>query len=80
MATVMKVYDEGELFYAVIARRDIQKGEELLISYESQEDTSLELLLHYGFVLDDNPYDVDFIAWSDANKDEMTSCWSTTLQ
>jgi hypothetical protein len=68
------------LFYAVVARRDIKAGEELLISYGNQEDTSLELLLHYGFVPDDNPYDVDFLAWSNANENEMTSYWSTGLQ
>ncbi|KAL3913304.1 MAG: hypothetical protein SGARI_000722 [Bacillariaceae sp.] len=72
--------DEGELFYAVIARRDIPKGEELLISYGSKEDTSLELLLHYGFVPDDNPYDLNFMAWNAAEEDEMANCWSTTLQ
>jgi hypothetical protein len=72
--------DDGELFYAVVARRDIKAGEELLISYGNQEDTSLELLLHYGFVPDDNPYDVDFLAWSNANENEMTSYWSTGLQ
>ncbi|KAG7349126.1 SET methyltransferase domain containing protein [Nitzschia inconspicua] len=70
---------EEQLFYTVVASRDIVEGEELLISYGSQEDSSLELLLHYGFVPEHNPYDADFIAWSGA-VDEMPSCWSTSLQ
>jgi SET domain len=71
--------DDGEdLYYAVVANRDIQKGEELLITYGSQEDSSCDLLLHYGFVPDSNPYDVDFVAWSGA-EDDMLDCWSTSL-
>lgn len=71
--------DEEQLYYAVVANQDISKGEELLISYGSQEDTSCDLLLHYGFVPDQSPYDVDFLAWSGA-AEEMPKCWSTTLQ
>ena len=75
--------EEEQLYYAVIAARNIQKGEELLISYGSGEDTSLELLLHYGFVPDQNPYDVDFMAWEASGEDDSNDfekCWTTTLE
>jgi hypothetical protein len=69
---------EERLYYAVVANRHISKGEELLISYGAKEDTSMELLLHYGFVPDTNSYDVAFIELSGIG-DEMFNCWSTSL-
>jgi SET domain len=51
------------LYHAVIADRDIQMGEELLISYGAGSDYSLDLLLHYGFVPKSNPHDVQFLEW-----------------
>merc|ERR1711957_668204 len=58
---------------------------ELFTSYGSEEDSSLDLLLQYGFVPDYNPFDVNFwdvysqtqtITMSNA----IDSCWSTTLE
>ncbi|VEU44262.1 unnamed protein product [Pseudo-nitzschia multistriata] len=86
--------DDGEeLFYAVIADRDIREGEEILISYGSEQDSSLDLLLQYGFVPSENPFDVDFWDSLSSESDNDTdgygygcggsldgSCWSTTLE
>ena len=53
--------DDDILYYAAIADRDIQSGEEILISYGQEEESTVDLLLQYGFVPDEeNPYDVDF--------------------
>jgi hypothetical protein len=70
---------EEKLYYAAVANRHIAEGEEVLISYGTLADTSLELLLHYGFVPDKNPYDEDFMEWSGVG-DEICNCWSTSLQ
>jgi hypothetical protein len=40
-----------------------------------------ELLLHYhGFMPENNLYDVEFLAWNNANENKMTSYWSYCLQ
>lgn len=78
--------NEENLYYAVVATRQLHQGEEVLISYGSEEDSSVELLLQYGFVPETNPFDVDF--WetfyleNDASKDgdKDITFWSTTLQ
>jgi hypothetical protein len=70
---------EEKLYYAAVANRHIAEGEEVLISYGTLADTSLELLLHYGFVPDKNPYDEDFMEWSGVG-DKICNCWSTSLQ
>ncbi|OEU07520.1 SET domain-containing protein [Fragilariopsis cylindrus CCMP1102] len=76
---------DSQLYYAIVADRDIQKNEELLTSYGSEEDSSLDLLLQYGFVPDYNPFDVNFWdVYSQTQTITMTnvidSCWSTTLE
>jgi hypothetical protein len=74
--------DGESLYYAVVADRDLQQGEEILISYGTEEDSSVELLLQYGFVPETNFYDVEF--WEsflgDEKGDHDLSFWSTTLQ
>jgi hypothetical protein len=40
-----------------------------------------ELLLHnHGFMPENNLYDVEFLAWNNANENKMTSYWSNCLQ
>lgn len=73
--------DEESLFYSVVADRDLKQGEELLISYGSEQDSSVDLLLQYGFVPKSNPFDVEF--WEDffeETENEEISFWTTTLQ
>ncbi len=73
--------DEENLYYAVVADRDLCKGEELLISYGSEQDSSVDLLLQYGFVPESNPYDVEFWdAFSEESQGKHDFSWSTTLQ
>lgn len=73
--------DEENLYYAVVADRDLRKGEELLISYGSEQDSSVDLLLQYGFVPESNPYDVEFWdAFSEESQGKDDFSWSTTLQ
>ena len=76
--------EEDTLYYAVVADRDLRKGEELLISYETEVDSSVDLLLQYGFVPETNPYDVDFWEefWAEQeeeNPPESMPFWTTTL-
>ena len=70
--------EEDNLFYAVVADRDLSKGEELLISYGSEQDSSVDLLLQYGFVPENNPYDVEF--WEVFSEVSDDFAWKTTLQ
>jgi hypothetical protein len=77
--------EDSQLYYAIVADRDIQKNEELLTSYGSEEDSSLDLLMQYGFVPDYNPFDVNFWEfYSQTQTITMTnvidSFWSTTLE
>ncbi|XP_009765288.1 protein SET DOMAIN GROUP 40-like [Nicotiana sylvestris] len=52
-------YEEDVSSYCFYARRNYQKGEQVLLSYGTY--TNLELLQHYGFILSDNPNDKAFI-------------------
>ncbi|KAH7850870.1 hypothetical protein Vadar_003980 [Vaccinium darrowii] len=52
-------YEEDVSAYCFYARRNYQKGEQVLLSYGTY--TNLELLEHYGFLLDKNPNDKAFI-------------------
>ncbi|PSS36622.1 Protein SET DOMAIN GROUP like [Actinidia chinensis var. chinensis] len=52
-------YEEDVSAYCFYARRNYKKGEQVLLSYGTY--TNLELLEHYGFLLDENPNDKAFI-------------------
>ncbi|KDP35711.1 hypothetical protein JCGZ_10483 [Jatropha curcas] len=52
-------FDEDLDAYCFYARKNYKKGEQVLLSYGTY--TNLELLEHYGFVLDENPNDKVFI-------------------
>jgi hypothetical protein len=47
-----KAYEES--FYALTATRNIEKGSELRIQYGTGKETSMELLIKYGFLPRDN--------------------------
>ena len=49
-----KQYDES--FYTLITTREIKKGEEILIRYGSQDETSVELFAKYGFLPKGNEF------------------------
>ncbi|KAI4321227.1 hypothetical protein MLD38_034632 [Melastoma candidum] len=48
-------YEEAVAAYCFYARQHYEKGEQVLLSYGTY--TNLELLEHYGFLLDENPND-----------------------
>ncbi|KAL3613357.1 hypothetical protein CASFOL_042770 [Castilleja foliolosa] len=52
-------YDEAVACYCFYAKRYYCKGEQVLLSYGTY--TNLELLEHYGFVLEQNPNDKAYI-------------------
>ncbi|KAG5534400.1 hypothetical protein RHGRI_022500 [Rhododendron griersonianum] len=52
-------YEKDVSAYCFYARKNYQKGEQVLLSYGTY--TNLELLEHYGFFLDENPNDKAFI-------------------
>lgn len=52
-------YDEDTSAYCFYARRNYNKGEQVLLSYGTY--SNLELLEHYGFLLDTNPNEKAFI-------------------
>ncbi|CAK9169805.1 unnamed protein product [Ilex paraguariensis] len=53
-------YEEHVGAYCFYARRNYRKGEQVLLSYGTY--TNLELLEHYGFLLNENPNDKAFVA------------------
>lgn len=52
-------YEEDIAMYCFYARRDYKAGDQVLLSYGTY--TNLELLEHYGFLLNENPNDKVFI-------------------
>ncbi|KAJ6792180.1 protein SET DOMAIN GROUP 40 [Iris pallida] len=64
-------YEESTDSYCFYARERYRKGEQVLLSYGTY--SNLELLEHYGFLLDVNPNDKAFLQ---LNTDIQTSsCW-----
>ncbi|MQM16825.1 hypothetical protein Taro_049786 [Colocasia esculenta] len=55
-------YEDNEVAYCFYARKRYEKGEQVLLCYGTY--TNLELLEHYGFLLNENPNDKAFI-WLD---------------
>ncbi|KAK4430486.1 protein SET DOMAIN GROUP 40 [Sesamum alatum] len=53
-------YDEGVASYCFYAKRNYGKADQVLLSYGTY--TNLELLEHYGFLLQENPNDKAFIS------------------
>ncbi|KAH6837615.1 hypothetical protein C2S53_014163 [Perilla frutescens var. hirtella] len=53
-------YDEGLASYCFYAKRNYERGDQVLLSYGTY--TNLELLEHYGFILQENPNDKAFIS------------------
>ncbi|KAG6401096.1 hypothetical protein SASPL_137941 [Salvia splendens] len=53
-------YHEGLTSYCFYAKRNYERGDQVLLSYGTY--TNMELLEHYGFILQDNPNDKAFIS------------------
>ena len=69
-----------EDFYAVVAIKDIDVGEEVTISYGTGNDSSVDLLLHYGFVPESNVHDTDMIELGGDDLFLEEGQFSTTLE
>lgn len=72
--------DDDAAYFAVVATKDINPGDEVLLSYGMQEDSSVDLLLNYGFVPSTNKYDVDMFEFCEDDCFFTEEEWSTTLQ
>jgi hypothetical protein len=77
--------EKDEAWFALKATRNIPIGKEITVAYGSGADTSIELLLNYGFVEPGNPMDAYFLK-KEQNQKTADDCfstvseWSTTLQ
>ena len=47
-------FDEADAVYRLVSRRRYEAGDQVFLCYGRH--TNLELLEHYGFMLDDNPH------------------------
>jgi hypothetical protein len=65
---------EESTFYELVALDSISEGEEILISYGTGQDETIDLLMNYGFVPDSNRYDLEVFD----EEDDIE--WSTTLE
>jgi hypothetical protein len=78
--TQVQVYEDtltGKCYYELLAVESIPKGKELLLSYGTGEDETIDLLMNYGFVPAVNPYDVealegDGFEWSSSVDEDET--------
>ena len=72
--------EKDEAWFALEATRPIAAGKELVISYGSGVDSSVELLIDYGFVPSSNR--IDSIMLEKGGDDTITTLdgWTTTLE
>jgi hypothetical protein len=68
-----------DAWFALKATRSISPGQEICISYGSGIESSVELLLNYGFVPNDNAQ-VDKLMMSKWQEKHGSVAWSTTLE
>ena len=73
---VLETKAEDESFYALQATRSIRKGSEIMITYGTGQESTVDLLLNYGFVAEKNSNDSKFI--SEENLADFP--WSSTLE
>ena len=72
--------EKDDAWFAIRANRPIKKGKEITISYASGVDTSLGLLMNYGFVPEENKIDALLLKKGGEDCIESLEGWSTTLQ
>mmetsp|Transcript_32347 Transcript_32347/g.59676 ORF Transcript_32347/g.59676 Transcript_32347/m.59676 type:complete len:380 (+) Transcript_32347:69-1208(+) len=73
--------EKDEAWFAIRAVRPIKKGKEITISYgASGVESSLGLLMNYGFVPDENRIDALLLRKGGENCIESLDGWSTTLE
>ena len=64
--------NDDESFFALVATRSIEPGDQITITYGTGLETSLDLFTKYGFWYDGNP--------NDANLNLEHVSWSTSLE
>lgn len=76
--------EEAVDYFAVVATRRISAGDEVTMSYGTGSDSSIDLLLHYGFVPDANLNDVEMYECSEEHGENdlfyEEADFSTTLE
>jgi hypothetical protein len=71
--------EKDDAWFALTATRNIRSGKEITRSYGSGVDSTVELLLNYGFVATGNPID-QYMLKKGGNDCLGAGDWSTTLE
>lgn len=73
--------DKDDAWFAIRATRPIKKGKEISISYGAAGvETSIGLLMNYGFVPSQNKFDAMLLRKGGEDCIESLDGWSTTLE
>ena len=73
--------EKDEAYFALVATRNIKAGKEITMSYGSQVDSSVELLMNYGFVpIEGNPFDEFMLKKGGDDCIASATSWTTTLE
>ena len=73
--------EKDEAFFALVATRNIKAGKEITMSYGSQVDSSVELLMNYGFVpVEGNPFDEFMLKKGGDDCIGSADLWTTTVE
>jgi len=69
-----------DAWFAIRAKRNIKAGREILIGYGSGTDSTVELLLNYGFVPEENRFDALLLRNAGEGCIDDLEGWKTTLK
>lgn len=73
--------EKDEAWFAIRATRPIKQGKEITISYgTSGTETSVDLLMNYGFVPEENRIDAMLLGKGGEDCIDSLEGWSTTLE
>lgn len=73
--------EKDDAWFTLMATRNIQAGKEITMSYGSQVDSTVELLLNYGFVPSEgNPIDQYMLKKGGDDTIAAPDGWTTTLE
>jgi len=73
--------EKDDAWFGIRATRPIKKNKEITISYGAAGvETSLGLLMNYGFIQDENKFDTLFLKKGGDDCIESVEGWSTTLE
>lgn len=72
--------EKDDAWFALEATRPIKAGKEIVIAYGSGVDSSVELLLNYGFVPQSNKIDEFMLKKGGDDAIESLDGWTTSLE